>query len=289
MRSKWNSLVLGSCNVFGLALLALSVTGGGSAVRAEDPSTLQSNVVEKIVAGIERRVADLEASVAAFADSFTARRIAAQELCIADGSGAQTCITKAQLDALLRGVLQTGQAPAAIEPDKSEQTASADQSIAPIATVAVPSETPPALETSGTGVEETAEAMPVPAVPEAAAAIPVAAPATGETAEPVPEVAAVPEVVRAVPSATQPTTEQPTAAASEADAPLSGEAIVLPPAREPAETIVAASGKPEGSVTVEPAATNEEPVQTGSPETTPGTPEVKAAPADATPVSERAE
>src|SRR5215475_4244036 len=99
MRSKWNSLVVGGCNVFGLALLALSATAGGSAVRAEDPSTLQGNVLEKIVLGIEQRVADLGASVAAFADSFTTKRIVTQELCVADGSGAQTCITKAQLDA----------------------------------------------------------------------------------------------------------------------------------------------------------------------------------------------
>src|SRR5260370_35747548 len=69
MRSKWNSLVVGSCNLFGLALLALSATAGGSAVRAGDPSTLQGDAFEKMVLAIEQRVADLEASVAAFADS----------------------------------------------------------------------------------------------------------------------------------------------------------------------------------------------------------------------------
>src|SRR6266481_2349671 len=148
MKSKWNSLVIGGCNVFGLALLALSATAGGSAVRAEDPSTSQGNVLEKIVLTIEQRVADLGASMAAFADSFTTKRIVTQELCVADGSGAQTCITKAQLDALLRGAAQVGQAPAATEPAMTEQTAAADQSVAPVA-AAVPSEMPPATEPSG--------------------------------------------------------------------------------------------------------------------------------------------
>ncbi len=308
MRSKWNSLVVGSCNVFGLALLVLSAAGGGSAVRAGDPSTLQSNVLEKIIAGIEQRVAGLEASVAAFADSFTARRIAAQELCIGDGSGAQTCITKAQLDALLRGAMQTGQAPAAIEPDEIEQTASADTSIAPIAAAATPSETPPAIEPSGATlaipqtaegrVGEAAEAMPevaavpqVEAVPEAEAAMPSAAPPATEPSDTaVKETAlAAPEAEAAMPSAAQPTTEQPTTAWSEAGAPLSAEAVVPPPAREPVETIIAASGQPDAPVTAEPPAKDEEPAQTGPLETTPAAPEMKAAPAEAPPVSERTE
>src|SRR5215470_8975004 len=140
MKSKWNSLVIGGCNVFGLALLALSATAGGLAVRAEDPATLQSTVFEKIVSGLAQQVANLEASVAAFADSFTAKRIVTQELCVADGSGAQTCITKAQLDALIRGAMQTAQTPAATEPGMTEQPASADQSVAPVAAVAAPSE-----------------------------------------------------------------------------------------------------------------------------------------------------
>jgi hypothetical protein len=297
MRSKWNSLVVGSCNVFGLALLVLSATGGGSAVRAEDPSTSQSNVLERIVAGIEQRVAGLEASVAAFADSFTARRIAAQELCVGDGSGAQTCITKAQLDALLRGATQTGQAPAAIEPDKTEQTASAGQSIAPLAAVATPSETPPAVEPSGAAlpvsqagegrVGETAEAMPeVAAAPQADAVREVA---TTPSLEAVPQVAAVPQAEAAMPPATQPATEQPTAAVGEASTPLPAEATVLPPASEPAETVVAASGKPEAAVAAARPAKDEEPAQTGSLEVTPAAPEVRAAPAEASPVSERVE
>ena len=265
MTSRWNSLVVGGCNVFGLALLALSATAGGSAVRAEDPSTLQGNVLEKIVLGIEQRVADLGASVAAFADSFTTKRIVTQELCVADGSGAQTCITKAQLDALIRGAMQTGQAPAATEPGLTEQTASADTPVAPVAALAVPSEMPPA-------IEPLAVPLPVPA-PQAAEARVV------ETAEAMPEVAA----------AAEPAAVQPTAAGSEATAPLPAEATAPPPASEPAETIVAASVKPETVVAAERLAKDEEPAQSLPTEASSAAPEPKAVPAETPAVLERLE
>ena len=41
---------------------------------AEDPATLQSTVFEKIVSGLAQQAANLEASIAAFADSFTTSR-----------------------------------------------------------------------------------------------------------------------------------------------------------------------------------------------------------------------
>jgi hypothetical protein len=275
MKSRWNSLVVGGCNVFGLALLALSATAGGSAVRAGDPSTLQSTVFEpltKIVLGMEQRVADLEASIAAFADSFTARRIVAQQLCVADGNGAQTCITKAQLDALLGTAVQAGQTAAAIEPGTTGQTASADKSAAPaapVAAVAMPSETPPAIEPSG---------APLPVPPAQAGEGRV-----GEAA------AAMPEVAAAMPPAAQPAAGQPTAAGSEPGAPLPAEATVPPPPTEPAETIMAASAKPEILVTVEHPAKDEEPAHAGSTETNLAAPERNAVPSEAPPVSERLE
>jgi hypothetical protein len=60
----------------------------------------------KTVQGFEQRIASIEATVADFADSFTSRRIAAQLLCVSDQSGAQTCITKSQLDSLLGKLAQ---------------------------------------------------------------------------------------------------------------------------------------------------------------------------------------
>jgi hypothetical protein len=273
MRSKWNSLVVGGCNVFGLALLALSATAGGSAVRAEDPSTLQGNMFEKTVLAIEQRVAALEASVAAFADSFTAKRIVTQELCVADGSGAQTCITKAQLDALLKGATQLGQAPAVAEPVMTEQTASADKSVAAVDAVAaaVPSEIP--------ATEPSATPLPVPR-PQAGEA------GVEESAEATPEVAAT------IPLVTETTAAQPTAAGGEA--PLPADVTAPAPASEPAETIpaetiIAASGKPETLVTAESPAKNEEPAHASPTETDVAAPELKAAPAEAPPVSERQE
>jgi hypothetical protein len=265
MKSRWNSLMVGGCNVVGLALLALSATAGGSAVRAGDPSTLPSTVLEKIVSGLEQQVANLGESVAAFADSFTARRIAAQELCVADGSGAQTCITKAQLDALLRGATQLGQAPAATEP--GERTASADKPAAAgdAVAAAVPAEMPPAVEVSGTV-----------SPPQAGES------SVGETAEAMPEVAAV------MPPAAEPIVDQPAAASTEAAAPLPVEATA-PPASEPAETIVAASAKAETFVTAERPATVEEAASAGPRETDLATPELKAVPAETPPASERVE
>jgi hypothetical protein len=46
----------------------------------------------------------VEATVGALAESFTSRRVVAQMLCVSDDSGAQTCVTKAQLDSLLSSV-----------------------------------------------------------------------------------------------------------------------------------------------------------------------------------------
>ncbi len=255
MKSKWNSLLVGSCNVFGLALLALSATAGGSAVRADDPSTLQSIVSEpltRIVLGIEQRLAGLEASVSAFADSFTAKRIVAEQLCVADGSGAQTCITKAQLDALLKTAVQTA---AAIEPGVTEQTPAGETSVAPVAEVAatIPPETPPAIEPADAAEKETL---------------------------------ATPEVAAAAPLATEPTPAQPTMAVTEPGAPLVEEAVVPPAAAEPAETVVAASGKPETVAAAERPAKDDESGTAAAIEIDLATPELKAAPEEPPQVSE---
>ena len=93
----------------GIAALALSFSFGGSyGVRAQDHESLASALQEMVapimtaVGGLGQQLASLEASVAAFAASFTSQHITTQQLCIADDTGARTCITKAQLDALLR-------------------------------------------------------------------------------------------------------------------------------------------------------------------------------------------
>jgi hypothetical protein len=97
MKSKRNGL--------GLALLALSLSFGGSLVRAEEPASPFENIVSdplaKVVQTIELRLAGVEATMMAFAGSFSSDHITTQRLCVSDGSG-ETCITRAQLDALLK-------------------------------------------------------------------------------------------------------------------------------------------------------------------------------------------
>jgi hypothetical protein len=105
----------------------------------------------------------------------------------------------------------------------------------------------------------------------------------GETTVAMPEVAAV------IPSMTEPMAGQPIAAASEARAPLPGEAPLSPHATESVETVVAESAKPESQITAERPAKDEEPAQASSVETTAATPELKTVPAEAPPVAERLE
>jgi hypothetical protein len=110
---------MGSASLFGrlccglsLAVLALAVSLDGSrSVRAEDADDLTSSLQEmivdpimKTVQGLEARVTGLEATVGAMAESFSSHRVVAQVLCVADETGSQTCITKAQLDVLLSGI-----------------------------------------------------------------------------------------------------------------------------------------------------------------------------------------
>jgi hypothetical protein len=99
------------CGLF-VAMLALAVSLDGSrVVRAEDggglTASLQEMIVDpimKTVQGLEARLTALEATVGAMAESFNSRRVVAQILCVSDETGAQTCITKAQLDTLLSGI-----------------------------------------------------------------------------------------------------------------------------------------------------------------------------------------
>jgi hypothetical protein len=60
--------------------------------------------IMETVQNAEERLTGLEATVGAMAQSFTSRRVVAQVLCVSDETGAQTCITKDQLDALLSGI-----------------------------------------------------------------------------------------------------------------------------------------------------------------------------------------
>jgi hypothetical protein len=88
------------------AVLTAWFTFGGSQIaRAEDPETLSPPAQEMIlvpakdVHALQERVAYLEETVAALTESW--QHIDTHRLCVSDDSGAETCITKPQLDALL--------------------------------------------------------------------------------------------------------------------------------------------------------------------------------------------
>jgi hypothetical protein len=80
--------------------------------------------IMKSVHAVEERIASVEASVNAMAESFSSRRVVVQMLCVSDDSGAQTCITKAQLDSLLSGNARADTSPpsAAVKEAKAVPT-----------------------------------------------------------------------------------------------------------------------------------------------------------------------
>jgi hypothetical protein len=88
------------------AMLAFWFTfGGAQVVRADDPDTASSPgqemvlVPAKSIDALEHRVIYLEEAVAALSESW--QHINTHRLCVSDDSGAETCITKAQLDSFL--------------------------------------------------------------------------------------------------------------------------------------------------------------------------------------------
>src|SRR5262245_6560114 len=97
-----------------IALVALCVAAGiPQGARADDVKTLALPSHDMIVAPIIEavntlalRISHLEETVSLFAASFNSQRAAARQLCVSDESGAETCVTKAQLDALLKRVAQ---------------------------------------------------------------------------------------------------------------------------------------------------------------------------------------
>jgi hypothetical protein len=161
-------------SVAAAALLAAWFTFWGSQIaRAEDPETLAPPAQEMIlvpakdVHALQERVAYLEETVAALTESW--QHIDTHRLCVSDDSGAQTCITKAQLDVFL-----------------SQQAKISEPTLAQEAKLAPPAEATEAAEV-------------VAAAPTSPAAEPAAEPATvvSENALPQPE----PEITGTVASA----------------------------------------------------------------------------------------
>jgi hypothetical protein len=102
MRSRFLS---SSAAIATAAILAFWFTFGSQVVRADDPGALASPGQEmvlvpvKTIDALEQRVKYLEKSVADLTESW--QHINTHRLCVSDDSGAETCITKAQLDSVL--------------------------------------------------------------------------------------------------------------------------------------------------------------------------------------------
>jgi hypothetical protein len=138
-----------SCGL-SIAFLALAFTSGASMVRAQSqsdvPSWMMVDPISTAVKAAEDRITSLEAKVASVTEQLAARQSAERELCVADDAGARTCISKAQLDRLLK-MMQS----AAIEPPA--------QATSSVTALAEPAEAAPevsAPETKAAAVEEKA-------------------------------------------------------------------------------------------------------------------------------------
>jgi hypothetical protein len=132
--------------------------GGAQAIRAEDSEILSPPgqdmvlVSAKTVNELERRILFLEETVEALTVSW--QHINTHRLCVSDDSGAETCISKPQLDALLTRLEQAKGG----EPAVSQEAAVAPPA-APVemaATIA-PAADPTVEPASDTAIEPTAE------------------------------------------------------------------------------------------------------------------------------------
>ena len=132
--------------------------GGAQAVRSEDTDILSPPgqdmvlVPAKTVNELEQRILFLEESIEALTVSW--QHINTHRLCVSDDSGAETCISKPQLDALLIRFAQAERS----EPVAAQEVAAAPPA-APVemATTIAPSAEPTAELTPDPGTEPIAE------------------------------------------------------------------------------------------------------------------------------------
>jgi hypothetical protein len=200
MKTSVKSALVRHSGALAVALLAFSFSLGSSdAVRAQDPEVSTPSLSElvfapfmKAVEGIEQRLANLESTLGLFASSFNSEHIVTKKLCIADEAGEQTCITKAQLDAVLTIMTHAEATPA---------------SPAVVEAAAAPTVTEAAAEPAVAGSAETTVAEAVTEEPAANAAETPAAPAESATIE---ETAPATPPVEAVEAGTDQQDTEPT-------------------------------------------------------------------------------
>ncbi len=145
-----------SCGL-SIAILALAFISSVSTVRAQTdvPTWMLADPISDAVKAVESRLSNLEAKVASVSESLASRPSMEHQLCVADDAGARTCISKAQLDRLLK-MMQS----AAIEPPATNSVAAlAEPEAAPVIsapeTKPAAAEEPAKIETTTTTVVET--------------------------------------------------------------------------------------------------------------------------------------
>jgi hypothetical protein len=156
MTTKSRLLTKVSCGL-SVAFLAFAYASTVSTVRAQSdvPTWMMEDPISTTVKALEGRIAGLEAKVAAL----TSQQSTDHGLCVSDDAGARTCISKAQLDRLLK-MMQTAAidepaktadrltvSESVTEPEKVESTVESVEA-APAA---------PALETPAAAVEAPAQ------------------------------------------------------------------------------------------------------------------------------------
>jgi hypothetical protein len=161
------------------AVLAAWFALGSQAARAEDPETLSAPAQEMIlvpandVHALEQRVAYLEETVTALTEAW--QHIDTHRLCVSDESGAQTCITKAQLDVFLSQSAQAQISEPAVSQEAKialpaepvaavAQTLPASEPSAPATVVGenVPAEPDPETTGTATSTPDGGEVLPLP-------------------------------------------------------------------------------------------------------------------------------
>jgi hypothetical protein len=105
MKTTASRFLRSSAAVTAAAILAFWFTFGSQVARSDETETASlpgpemTLVPVKSIDALEQRIKYLEESIAALTESW--QHINTHRLCVSDDSGAETCITKAQLDSFL--------------------------------------------------------------------------------------------------------------------------------------------------------------------------------------------
>jgi hypothetical protein len=154
MKTRMKPLLVSASGAIMAALLAFSFTVGSSrSVRAEEGEALATArpdivlISAKDLEGLEQRVSRLEGIVASLTEA--SQHVKTQQLCVYDDSGSETCVTKAQLDALLTIQAHRVEAARPIAgaegtPSEKEQSAAVPPSEPPAGAVPTSNSEPPA-------------------------------------------------------------------------------------------------------------------------------------------------